>query len=192
MNAFPALSEQDIDDILAYTSDPEGGLAAFEEMKAEKARLAEAEAAAKQASGSGVNGVIIVGFFILAAMLVWILFRLHQLEKLSKGLDAEEGEPMTLAGLIDKYNNAFKLGLAAFVLLAFYGLWNFMFGIGVDKGYQPEQPIYFSHHIHAGIQGIDCQLCHSDAKYGKVSGIPSPNLCMNCHRTVNEYKGDYY
>src|SRR5690625_5878052 len=69
MNAFPALSEQDIDDILAYTSDPEGGLVAFEEMKAEKARLAEAEAAAKQASGSGVNGVIIVGFFILAAML---------------------------------------------------------------------------------------------------------------------------
>lgn len=192
MNAFPALSEQDIDDILAYTSDPEGGLVAFEEMKAEKAKLAEAEAAAKQASGSGVNGVIIVGFFILAAMLVWILFRLHQLEKLSKGLDAEEGEPITLAGLIDKYNNAFKLGLAAFVLLAFYGLWNFMFGIGVDKGYQPEQPIYFSHHIHAGIQGIDCQLCHSDAKYGKVSGIPSPNLCMNCHRTVNEYKGDYY
>lgn len=195
MNAFPALSEQDIDDILVYTTDPEGGLAAFEEAKEQKAKDAAAAAEAKKAaSGGGANGVVIVGFFILAVMLFWILYRLNQLAKVTRDdeLSAEEREPMTLAGLIDKYNTGFKLGLGVLTLLALYGMWIFMFGIGVDKGYQPEQPIYFSHQVHAGVQGIDCQLCHSDAKYGKVSGIPSPNLCMNCHRTIKEYKGDYY
>ncbi|MDX9790568.1 MAG: cytochrome c3 family protein, partial [Candidatus Kapabacteria bacterium] len=82
--------------------------------------------------------------------------------------------------------------LGVLTLAALYGLFIFMWNIGVDKGYEPEQPIYFSHQIHAGVQGIDCQMCHSSAKYGKVSGIPSPNLCMNCHRTIKEYKGEYY
>jgi hypothetical protein len=63
--------------------------------------------------------------------------------------------------------------------------------IGVYKGYAPEQPIYFSHKIHAGENKIDCQLCHSGAKYGKVSEIPSLNVCMNCHRSISEYKGKY-
>jgi quinol:cytochrome c oxidoreductase pentaheme cytochrome subunit len=63
--------------------------------------------------------------------------------------------------------------------------------VGVYKGYQPEQPIYFSHKIHAGENKIDCQLCHSSAKYGKVSEIPSVNVCMNCHKGISEYKGKY-
>ncbi|WP_238858478.1 cytochrome c3 family protein [Blattabacterium cuenoti] len=63
--------------------------------------------------------------------------------------------------------------------------------IDVNRGYKPEQPIDFSHKIHSGINKIDCQYCHSTAKYSKVSGIPSANICMNCHITINEYKGDY-
>ena len=63
--------------------------------------------------------------------------------------------------------------------------------IDVNKGYQPNQPIYFSHKIHTGINKIDCQYCHSSAKYGKISGIPSANVCMNCHSSIDEYKGDY-
>lgn len=191
MNLFPALSEQDIDDILAYTSDPEAGQLAYEEAKKQKAAAAAAAAAAKQAGG-GTNGVVIVGFFILAVMLIWILVRLNQLAKLTREGEYEETESMNLADWIEKYNTVFKAGLGALTLLAMYGLWSFMIGIGVDKGYEPEQPIYFSHQIHAGVQGIDCQMCHSSAKYGKVSGIPSPDLCMNCHKTIKEYKGDYY
>lgn len=192
MNAFTALSEQDIDDILVYTNDPEAGETAFQEAKAKKA---EEAAAAKQAKsegkGSGVNGIIITGFFILAVLLFWILWQLNVLSKASKDGD-EKSEPFSMSGFISKYNTAFKAGLGLLILLAFYGLWQFMIGIGVDKGYEPEQPIYFSHQVHAGVQGIDCQMCHSSAKYSKVSGIPSPNTCMNCHKTIKEYKGDYY
>ena len=58
--------------------------------------------------------------------------------------------------------------------------------MGVDQGYQPIQPIAFSHKIHAGENKIDCQYCHSSAKHSKHSGIPSVNVCMNCHKGIAE------
>lgn len=76
-------------------------------------------------------------------------------------------------------------------IFAAYGIWNWLMWVGVYKGYKPEQPIYFSHKIHAGENKIDCQLCHSSAKYGKVSEVPSMNVCMNCHKMISEYKGKY-
>jgi len=64
-----------------------------------------------------------------------------------------------------------------------------MMGIGVDQGYKPIQPIAFSHKIHAGDNKIDCEYCHSNAKHSKLSGIPSANVCMNCHKSISEYNG---
>ncbi len=64
-----------------------------------------------------------------------------------------------------------------------------MMDIGVDQGYKPIQPIAFSHEIHAGDNKIDCEYCHSSAKHSKTSGIPSANVCMNCHKSISEYNG---
>jgi len=61
--------------------------------------------------------------------------------------------------------------------------------IGIDQDYQPIQPIAFSHEIHAGQNKVDCQYCHSSAKHSKHSGIPSVNVCMNCHKSISEYTG---
>lgn len=63
-------------------------------------------------------------------------------------------------------------------------LYNLMMGIGVVEKYQPAQPIEFSHKIHAGDNGIDCNYCHSSAKNSKHSAIPSANACMNCHAVI--------
>ncbi|MGV0923491.1 c-type cytochrome [Empedobacter tilapiae] len=196
MLAFPNLSDGDIDDILAYTADPDGGVKAFEEAKAAKKKEAAAKKAAEAAQGGGANsGVIAVGFVVLATLLLWILVRVNALVKATSsdriGLD-EEKMAFSFASLFQKYQ---KVGNVLIAVLAFFALYNVywgLMGIGVDKGYEPEQPIYFSHKVHAGVQGIDCQYCHSSAKYGKVSGIPSPNVCMNCHKTIKEYKGDYF
>ena len=81
------------------------------------------------------------------------------------------------------------LVLGNVVLLAF--VWHFIFGIGVYGGgeygnYAPEQPIKFSHKIHAGDNGVNCVYCHSSAEKSKHSGIPSANVCMNCHKGINE------
>ncbi len=58
--------------------------------------------------------------------------------------------------------------------------------IGVYQGYKPEQPIQFSHAIHAGDNKIACVYCHHSAEKGKNAGIPSVNICMNCHKGIQE------
>lgn len=58
--------------------------------------------------------------------------------------------------------------------------------LGVYENYKPEQPIAYSHQIHAGDLGIDCKYCHNAVTKSKHATIPSVNVCMNCHKTVNE------
>jgi mono/diheme cytochrome c family protein len=60
--------------------------------------------------------------------------------------------------------------------------------LGRTQNYAPDQPIKFSHAIHAGQNKIDCKYCHSDVDKGKTAGIPSANLCLNCHLVVREGK----
>ena len=56
--------------------------------------------------------------------------------------------------------------------------------IGHSPGYAPDQPVKFSHAVHAGQNGTDCIYCHSYAPYGKSAGFPAENVCMNCHLLV--------
>jgi hypothetical protein len=56
--------------------------------------------------------------------------------------------------------------------------------LSLTKNYEPEQPIKFSHKIHAGDNGTNCLYCHSSAEESKVAGIPTVNVCMNCHKVV--------
>ena len=87
-----------------------------------------------------------------------------------------------------KSNNGFLKIVATIIVLlniAYFGF-TALLEVGVDQGYQPVQPIAFSHRIHAGENKIDCQYCHSAAKHSKSSGIPSTNICMNCHKNIAE------
>lgn len=192
MLPFPNLSDQDIDDILEYTTNPpapEPAAAADGAVAQDSAAALEAEKAAKTTST-----IVIISLLAICGLLVWLLLKLRQLVKLQQteeltGLNATRA--YSLGDLYSKYSFVGKGLLALLGLLAFYGIWNWMMWIGVYKGYKPEQPIHFSHKIHAGENKIDCQVCHSSAKYGKVSEIPSMNVCMNCHRTISEYNGKY-
>ena len=56
--------------------------------------------------------------------------------------------------------------------------------VGRSQDYSPDQPIKFSHAVHAGQNGTDCLYCHSSAEYSKTAGIPPANVCMNCHLLV--------
>jgi mono/diheme cytochrome c family protein len=87
------------------------------------------------------------------------------------------------------------IGLFVVVWLLLQG-WNALWVIGVYGGdevanYKPEQPILFNHTLHAGKVeagnlAINCQYCHSSAEKSKHAGIPSANICMNCHQAVGE------
>lgn len=81
--------------------------------------------------------------------------------------------------------------LVLFVLAGGVGYWSFGGRAhhrlpGNDQGYEPDQPIAFSHRLHAGEMEIGCLYCHSGAEKGRVAGIPAVNVCMNCHRLVKK------
>ncbi|CAD0222771.1 c-type cytochrome [Chryseobacterium sp. D764] len=189
MQVFPNLTDKDIDDILAFTTNPP----APEEKKPEATPATDAAAAAP--ADKTTTNVVIISLLAIAGLLVWILVKLRQLVKLGQSEDLaglNETRVRSFSEMYEKFHYIGKGLLAILAILAAYGVWNWLMWIGVYKGYKPEQPIYFSHKIHAGEQKIDCQLCHSSAKYGKVSEIPSMNVCMNCHRTISEYNADHY
>ena len=54
----------------------------------------------------------------------------------------------------------------------------------LNVGYQPEQPIPFSHRLHAGDLGLDCRYCHTQVQKAGHSNIPSTDTCMNCHSVI--------
>ena len=82
-----------------------------------------------------------------------------------------------------KFINKLFVGFfIAIVVLKF--AFDAMMGVGVTTNYQPEQPIAFSHKIHAGDNSIDCNYCHASARTSKHSAIPSANVCMNCHANI--------
>ena len=55
---------------------------------------------------------------------------------------------------------------------------------GNHQGYEPRQPIAYSHRLHAGELNIDCRYCHYGSEYSRHAGIPSASVCMNCHKAV--------
>ena len=192
MLAFPNLSDKDIDDILEYTTNPPAPEPAADAATASDTNsVAALEMAQKQSTNSKV---ILISLIAIGGLLLWLLLKLRQLVKLQQteelaGLNATRA--VSFGDMYRKYSYIGKGVLVVLGIFAAYGVWNWLMWVGVYKGYKPEQPIYFSHKIHAGENKIDCQLCHSSAKYGKVSEVPSMNVCMNCHKMISEYKGKY-
>ena len=87
--------------------------------------------------------------------------------------------------ILSENRNVISLAFIGFVFIMKL-TFDTLLGIGVTTNYQPEQPIAFSHKLHAGINGVDCNYCHSSARHSKHSGIPSANVCMNCHTYINQ------
>lgn len=190
MSPFPNLSEKDIDDILAYTSNPPAPELAKPAAAPEGAKQANEELA--QESKADLQSKLIIGSLLaVVGLLIWVLLRLRGLIKLQRSGNLDPERARKVEHLYNRFNLVGNGLMTVLAVVALYGVWNWLMWIGVYKGYKPEQPIYFSHKIHVGENNIDCQLCHSGAKYGKVSEIPSMNVCMNCHRGISEYKGAY-
>jgi len=186
MTAFPQLSDQDISDLLAYTAQP-------------KADPAQTPGVVPDGTGGGdsdgisnklILGALAILFALLAMALVLVRKTLNRFAE-AKGVDiAEEDKSLPLWKAFAK-NQFLILVTSIFLLLASaYFVYGYMMQVGVDQGYEPVQPIHYSHRIHAGDNGIDCKYCHSSARVSKTSGIPSLNVCMNCHKSIYEVSPD--
>lgn len=127
---------------------------------------------------------------IVALILLTLVFLLTSMKNSLKESLGQETEtvPETLITQTNIFfkNNINKLFVGFFVVIVVLKfVFDVLMGVGVTTSYQPEQPIAFSHKIHAGVNGIDCNYCHSSARHSKTSGIPSANLCMNCHTYIS-------
>ena len=124
---------------------------------------------------------------LVLATLVFLLVSVKNSLKTALGKETET-VPETIIGQYQLFisNNINVLFLSAvFVIISLKFTFDVLMGVGVTTNYQPEQPIAFSHKVHAGINGIDCNYCHSSARHSKTSGIPSANVCMNCHTYIS-------
>lgn len=85
------------------------------------------------------------------------------------------------------WKNKIYVGITTLVLVIalIVGFFQSLSLIGVVEGYQPSQPIEFPHDAHAGINGIDCKYCHNSVEKSKYAGLPTVNVCMNCHKQIN-------
>jgi len=188
MNAFPQLSTVDIDNILAYTDfvPPKPAIAA-----------SNANQIANSNSGSFVANEIILGalalvFLILIVMLILVRRTLLRIA-LASGVEILPPKKSKSIPIWKAFvQNQFLVFVSVIFLLlsSAYYVYGYLMQIGVDQGYMPIQPIHYSHKIHAGANQIECKYCHSSARVSKHSGIPSLNVCMNCHQNIAEYNGE--
>ena len=127
---------------------------------------------------------------ILTLILAVIGLTLLQVNSNLKKL-ADEKDGLTTPTPVPFYRNKayLLLGVIVLFLIGGYFLVQGAMGLGRQQGYQPIQPIYYSHQVHAGDNQISCLYCHSGAQDSKHSNIPSVNVCMNCHMAVKDYGG---
>lgn len=176
MNLFPNLTDPELDAILTYITTWQPPVAA--------GPVAAVGAPAAESDNSLLFGVITLVLALVAVILLQVNSNLRKLSDEKSGIPSPE--PVAF------WKNKTYIGLATVVLFIMAGIYisKGAVNLGRSKNYQPEQPIYYSHKVHAGTNQINCLYCHGGAAEGKHANIPSVNVCMNCHLAINEYKGE--
>jgi cytochrome c2 len=183
MTAFPELSDADIANILGYINCTAAGNCPGDTPPPTPPGPGEG---GTTASGGGNNSLVYVFLFVILALLAVLLARIiGNLNHMAavKELGAEAPPRKTLAEILTSKG---MVSFAIFALVVFGGYFTVRnaINLGRQQGYQPEQPIKFSHATHAGLHKIDCNYCHDGARRSKQSVIPAANTCMNCHKAI--------
>jgi hypothetical protein len=175
MQSFPDLTIKEVDAIVSYVN----------QTVADVNKPKGPGTTPETAKGGNQNAVIFGIISLILAIIALIL--MHVNSNLKKMSDDVEGihrpEPVPF------YRNKVYIAMIAilFFIVGGYYVTKGAIGLGRQKNYQPVQPIYYSHKVHAGINQINCLYCHGSAWESKTAGVPAVNICMNCHRAITEY-----
>lgn len=184
------LSDEDVMNLLAYIE------------YGDKVDPAAASAEGSAVDGGGGGGLpseyftiilvvlVIVLFLILVVLglIISILTKYLNTQKLSEADEAYINQRFDFGKILK--SDAFLI-IATTLVIAFVvktGL-DELYTVGIQQGYQPKQPIAFSHALHAGEYEVPCQYCHTGVEIGKSAHIPSVNICMNCHTHIQNVGG---
>jgi hypothetical protein len=176
MTSFPQLTDEDIAALLTYIDTKYTEVAVVSNTGGDNGGTT--------GGGSTSNGqyyLLMIALVALALILARIIANLNYIQQVKAG-----NAPSERPTLLKILSNRTLVILAIFLAIVFgaYKTVNNAIDLGRQQGYAPTQPINFSHKIHAGIQGIDCQYCHDGARRSKHATIPGVNTCMNCHKAV--------
>jgi cytochrome c551/c552 len=174
MSLFPDLKDEEIASILKYVED----------YKPIVKDPGSPDAKNKEADNTLLYGILTLILAIITFILLQVNSNLKKLADDKDGIRA--GEPVPF------YRNKAYIatfGIILFIIGGYYTIQGAI-GLGRNKDYQPVQPIYYSHKVHAGTNQISCLYCHGNAYEGKHATVPSSNVCMNCHMAIKEYKGE--
>jgi mono/diheme cytochrome c family protein len=193
MTVFAELSDADVGNVITYVRTE------WKTMQAAQAKAPAGGGGATAETGPPSNLVIfgLIGVIVIAFIVILVLNKvIATLERLllrSQGLLIEDEITGEEKAPVDRLATFKKLAknkkLVFFVILCgtiALGSWSWvtMWNTNVHQGYQPVQPIKYSHKLHAGVMKMECQYCHTGAFKSKNASIPSLNVCMNCHKSV--------
>lgn len=193
------VSDEDIDAILDYVANwkPEekpataGGTGA--------ATTTATPGSGGEAGGGGMSSawlvIIIFILLILIFSLSGVRSSLTKIDRSVRDARGEELEPELTFWQRTRawaWKNKAFVGVVSILIVCYLVVIGYegLMGIGVYQGYTPEQPIKFNHTLHAGENKIACVYCHTGALTSRHAGIPSANVCMNCHKGITEGRSE--
>lgn len=171
MNLFTSLTDAQIDAIITYVEAPPPA-----------SKKPESNTPNEPATDNSLlYGILTLILAVITLILLQVNSNLKKISDDTEGIPAFEPVPF--------YRNKAYIAAFAVVLFIVGGYYTIQgaIGLGRNKDYQPEQPIFYSHKVHAGTNQISCLYCHGGAFDGKHANVPSVNVCMNCHMAINEY-----
>ena len=185
MTQFPELKKEDVDAIMDWVdAQPDPATVAADGGAAGAVDTGEVE---EEGTATWVWIMLAIVFAVIIAAVSGVRRQLKSAISESETGQASDSktyaqEFRTWAWVNKKAVGFFSLIILIFLIVSgIQGLGN----IGILEAYQPSQPIEFPHDIHTGVNGIDCKYCHNSVTKSKTAGIPSVNVCMNCHKQVN-------
>jgi Cytochrome c/Cytochrome c7 and related cytochrome c len=176
MTGFPDLKLADVSAIVTYINGE----------VAKKSSEGKGETVQQTAESSNQNAIIFGVISLILAIIALILMQVNSnLKKMSDDVEGiQRPDPVPF------YRNKIYIAMVAVVFFIIGGYYATKGAIGLQRqqNYEPVQPIYYSHKVHAGINQINCLYCHGNAWESKSATIPAVNVCMNCHKTITSYE----
>lgn len=174
MQSFPQFTQKDVDAIVSYINAEVAG-------QNDQKGIQPSGGKPETSNNAIIFGVISLIMAIIALILMHVNSNLKKLSDDHEKIHRPEPVPF--------YRNKAYIALLSILLFIVGGYYvtKGAIGLGRTKNYQPVQPIYYSHKVHAGINQINCMYCHGSVWEGKQANIPSVNICMNCHKAITSY-----
>ena len=179
-----AVSADDVKDIMAYVQNPPD-VVATADSGSDCPTIYDAIEEDQGANGTIWFLILLTLFLIIALSAATVRKSLeHAANRAVEHADA----PYSVRLRAWAWDNRTFVGVLSLFVVAYLVVIGYqtLMGVGVYQGYTPDQPVKFIHSVHVCENEVDCKYCHHSAYESKHAGIPSTNVCMNCHKAVKK------